>query len=117
MAKTRETRNPGDYEVGYKKPPKQHQFRKGESGNQGGRPKGRSHYLADLRRALNQKVVVTENGKTKRMSMYEVVVRQLLASAAKGTDPRLIEAVIKLPLLLPEDPKDKSHFTLIIEGA
>jgi hypothetical protein len=32
---------PGGYEVGYGKPPKDRQFRKGQSGNPGGRPRAR----------------------------------------------------------------------------
>jgi Family of unknown function (DUF5681) len=31
--------DPKDYDIGYKKPPKAHQFAKGQSGNPNGRPK------------------------------------------------------------------------------
>jgi hypothetical protein len=106
-----------EYEVGYGKPPKEYRFKKGQSGNRIGRPKGRSDYMDDIRRALNQRVVVVENGKRKRMSKIVLVVAQLVNNAAKG-DPRSIEAVIRLALLLrDQDDQDKGHFTLIVEGA
>jgi len=34
------SKNAGDYEVGYAKPPQRTRFRKGQSGNPGGRPRG-----------------------------------------------------------------------------
>ena len=41
MSSDRKPRPPGprDYEVGYGKPPKEHRFKKGQSGNPRGRPK------------------------------------------------------------------------------
>jgi hypothetical protein len=48
--------------------------------------------------------------------MYRVIIRQFLANAAKGDDPRLMEAAIKLPLLLPQDTNDKGTLTFVIEG-
>lgn len=36
-----------DYKVGYKTPPKPTQFKKGKSGNPGGRPKGTSNKKND----------------------------------------------------------------------
>ena len=38
-----------DYEVGYKKPPKKNQFKKGQSGNPKGRPKLIKNFEDDLR--------------------------------------------------------------------
>lgn len=103
-----------DYEVGYQKPPKEHQYRKGSSGNPNGRPKGRSDYLIEIRRALNQKVVVMQQGKRRRISKIELALEQLVNKAAKG-DARSIQEVIKLALLLRD--QDDGSFTLIIEGA
>ena len=41
--------NEKQYEVGYKKPPKNHQFKKGQSGNPKGIPKLIKNFEDDLR--------------------------------------------------------------------
>ncbi len=43
-----------DDSVGYKKPPKSHQFRPGQSGNPNGRPKGARNFKSDLRDELSE---------------------------------------------------------------
>jgi len=48
-----------DYEVGYKKPPKQHQFQPGQSGNPKGRPKGTKNLATDLAEELAETITVT----------------------------------------------------------
>ena len=44
-----------DYEVGYGKPPKSGQFKKGISGNPPGRPKKPSDFASELKKELSQK--------------------------------------------------------------
>lgn len=72
------------YEVGYGKPPKATRFRKGESGNPRGRPKGRRNLATELHQALSETVVVTENGKRKRLTKRTVICRQLANRSAAG---------------------------------
>jgi Family of unknown function (DUF5681) len=46
------------YEVGYAKPPKQNQFKRGQSGNPSGRSKNRASYAALIRLELDKTFTV-----------------------------------------------------------
>jgi hypothetical protein len=58
--------NSDDYPVGYGKPPASTQFRKGQSGNRSGRPKGTNNLKTDLLEELREKVTLKEGERTKR---------------------------------------------------
>ena len=66
-----------DYKVGYKRPPLHTRFQKGQSGNPRGRPKGSKNFSTLLAEALNEPVIVTEDGRRRRISKRELGVRQL----------------------------------------
>jgi len=74
-----------DYEVGYGRPPKKHQFQKGKSGNPRGKPKGSRSTAALVEEELNRLVEVTEDGRTRKISLRQVIVRAQIAKAAKGS--------------------------------
>lgn len=73
-----------DYEVGYKKPPKKHQFKPGTSGNHKGRIKGHRNIKNDLMEELSQSIIITENGKKKKLSKQQVFIKQLCTKAMGG---------------------------------
>jgi uncharacterized protein DUF5681 len=84
-----------DYEVGYKKPPVAARFKKGQSGNPGGKPKKIAPKLNPgkiLQSIDNEELIVKIEGKGKRMLKAEIYFRQLFTKAIKGdlTDARLI---------------------------
>jgi len=81
------------YEVGYKKPPKKGQFKKGQSGNKQGRPKGSKNFVTILTKELNQKVTVNENGRQKKISRMEAMVKRLVAEALQGERRSLITLI------------------------
>ena len=71
-----------DYEVGYGKPPRHTRFGKGQSGNPRGRPPGAKSFTTLLDEALNERVLVAENGGRRKVSKRQAIVTQLVNRAA-----------------------------------
>lgn len=70
--------------VGYRRPPKKHQWQPGQSGNKSGRPKRKATLQEALIRELARLIVVTENGKKTKMPMSTAIAKQLVRKAASG---------------------------------
>lgn len=70
--------------VGYGCPPRSTRFRKGQSGNPNGRPKGRLNVATVLARTLRERVVINEHGKRKTITKLEAAIKQLVNKAASG---------------------------------
>lgn len=75
-----------DYEVGYGRPPKEHRFRKGQSGNPNGRPKKKlpdpdANSMASILRRVGEQTIEYAG---ERLTLMEVEVRALQAKAARG---------------------------------
>jgi len=75
-----------NYNVGYKKPPTNYQFKPGKSGNPKGKPKGKKDFKTDLMEELSEKIQITEDGKTKKISKQKALVKSLTAKAIKGNE-------------------------------
>lgn len=78
------------YGTGYKKPPKDKQFKKGNSGNPKGRPKGTSNFLVLLEKELGTPMTITENGKKRSTTRLGVMVKRLVNGALQGDYKALI---------------------------
>lgn len=81
------------YEIGYAKPPREKQFKPGQSGNPQGRPKGRKNKKLALNEERLKGIILEEayrsvnvNDGEKQVSvpMAQAVVRSLAVNAAKG---------------------------------
>ena len=84
-----------NYVVGFKKPPHHTRFKKGQSGNPRGKVKGRKNYRAELLEELNEKVIVSENGRPRKLSKQTLVIKRMVADAVNG-DARAREQLLRL---------------------
>jgi hypothetical protein len=87
------------YSVGKGKPPREHQFKKGEpSPNPHGRPKG-STRESQLQKMLRKKVWATDaDGRRVRKPLHEIIDHKLVEAAAKG-DFKAIKLINELVIM------------------
>jgi hypothetical protein len=84
-----------DYDVGYGKPPRHSQFKRGQSGHPRGRPAGSKNLATLVNGALNEPVIVVENGGRRKISKREAIIRQLVNRSAKA-DWRAIKILLDI---------------------
>jgi len=98
------------YKIGYGKPPKATQFKRGRSGNPDGRPKGSSKLATDLAAELSEQITVREEGRSRRISKQRALIKSLMARALQG-DVRATAAMLALYARVitepPDDPDDE----------
>jgi hypothetical protein len=82
-------------DVGYGKPPKEHQFKAGKSGNPKGKPKGAKGLKSMVCAAAEASEQYVVRGKKTKGSRLQVALHQLSISAAKGN----LKAIEKLAQL------------------
>ena len=83
------------YEVGYGKPPRHTRFAKGQSGNPRGRPAGAKNLRTLLSEALNETVLVTENGGCRKVTKRQAIITQLVNRSATA-DFRAIKILLDI---------------------
>lgn len=84
-----------DYPVGFGRPPKATQFKKGTSGNKKGRPRETKNIATLFNQEMNQRIVISENGKRRTITKFEAALKQLRNKAATG-DPKAIQTIINI---------------------
>jgi len=90
--------------VGRGRPPAQHQFQRGKSGNPRGRPKGARNLAIELTEELNQKVRIREGDKESYISKQRAIIKAMVAKALKG-DTRAALTVLTVRARLIDDNK------------
>ena len=90
------------YDIGYRRPPASGRFKPGTSGNPKGRPKGTRNFVTLLQQELQQTVTVNENGRKRKITRQQAMVKRIVANALNG-DARAI-------LLLIDILKRTGHF-------
>jgi hypothetical protein len=100
------------YEIGKGKPPKKYKWRPGQSGNARGRPKGAKNIATIFARELARRVQIQENGRTKVLSVKELIVRRIINSALKGEH----KAIAMMIALEPQIARASTVVEMITHG-
>lgn len=112
--------------VGYGRPPRHSQFKKGVSGNPRGRPKGSKNFSTYLDEELRQPVTVTEGGTRKRIPKAKAIAKRVVNGAVSGETkmvPMLLnydrlqadQKAAESPLEIPLSEDDEIVFRTIVE--
>jgi hypothetical protein len=86
---------------GYGRPPKKNQFRKGESGNPKGRPpKSKDDVqsvllMKDIKDACDRRIVVHEDGVSKRVSLRQFLFSKLTHRAVSTGDVKALDQLLR----------------------
>lgn len=109
-----------DGRVGYRQPPRQHQFKKGQSGNRRGRQKDERNLVTVFKKVAHEKVKLRLGDDVRVMRRAEAVLYLNYAAAVKKNS----NAVANMFLLADEarefvDVTDKkqAHYPLLVLGA
>lgn len=96
------------YDIGYGKPPEDHRFKPGQSGNPKGRKKKpfRSVSISAFDE-LNRIITVKEGKTSSRISIGEALAKRVIAEAAKG-NTRALQITLTLLASLPEEFRDQN---------
>jgi hypothetical protein len=71
--------------VGYKKPPAKHQFKKGQKPPGSGRKKGGKNLETLFYEIMDGEILITENGKKRRVSFLEACLLKARGRALQGS--------------------------------
>jgi hypothetical protein len=105
-----------DY-VGHKRPPFARRFKKGQSGNPSGRPKGSKNAKALYVELANRKVRIRVGSKLKMVTQLEVVLQAMILKAMKG-DTRAADTYHKIGKSLgafdPAPPAEGTYGVIVV---
>jgi hypothetical protein len=80
-------------DVGYCRPPIEHRFQLGQSGNPSGRPKDAPRFAADLRDELGETIAIADGNKTLEVTKQRAIIKALVRKALSG-EPRAIATIV-----------------------
>ena len=83
-----------EHDGGYGKPPRHSQFKKGQSGNPKGRPRGSRNFSTDLKETLEKLIRITDHGKPRTVST-QLAALMRLREQALGGDARALDRLLE----------------------
>lgn len=86
----------GTDKKGYGSPPKERQYKPGQSGNPTGKRKGTKNRTTILREILNRKIWIVEDGKRRKISYHEGLLRAIADSALNHRNFKYVYLLLKL---------------------
>jgi hypothetical protein len=92
---TKNTSSDSPYTVGYGKPPKANQFRKGRTGNPRGKRKGEENITSAFRRHVLKRVKIKDGDTPRTITLAEAVILKNL-NAALQKDPVAMGNIFRL---------------------
>lgn len=93
-----------DYDVGYGRPPKHGQFRKGQSGNPAGRRAEHERFAAVLREELAEEIVMKIGDRKLKASVMRGLTKLLINMALAGDKKAIGELMRQINRYFPEPP-------------
>lgn len=112
---TRKPIREGASALGRKPPPTQTRFKKGQSGNPAGRPKGAVSISGITEKFASKALRFEQSGRRQRLRRLDVVLRQLVALAASGSAAAAEELHKLRTKILPREANSKSAVLLVSE--
>lgn len=97
--------NRNNSETGYGKPPVNTRFKKGQSGNPKGRPKGSTSFISSAHRVLQERVNINEGGRRKTVTKLVAALKQIANKAASG-DANTLRLLITIVQLMEQRSTD-----------
>ena len=106
------------YNVGYRKPPQHSRYKKGQSGNPKGRPKGSKSFRSRLEKALREQIMVQQGDKKRKVPKLDVLVARFVNEAARGDWKRankIIDYILATEERAAAENPDPGQLTVTIE--